>query len=197
MFCPNNPQNDRVPSICVSICENEKTKRNLERKNCVSPSEKKRFPGEFSFHVWNRVTKKSGEKCLLAGNVFRLALMCSTHSKWMSQVEFLKKEKNVFSLSFTWKEKKEIPLKIYFSDTKIFTVMHSPQKSVLHEKNETFPLKKCLSQFHTCKKKKKYIFSLWKYFFIRFHAWKEMSWNIVLYFFSWVCHDKKNKTTFL
>lgn len=128
-------------------------------KNCVSPSEKKRFPGEFSFHVWNRVRKKSGEKCLLARNVFRLALMCSTHSKWMSQVEFLKKEKNVFSLSFTWKEKKEIPLKIYFSDTKIFTVMHSPQKSVLHEKNETFPLKKCLSQFHTRKKKKKKMFS--------------------------------------
>lgn len=117
MFCPNNPQNDRVPSICVSICENEKTKRNLERKNCVSPSEKKRFPGEFFFHVWNRVTKKSGEKCLLAGNVFRLALMCSTHSKWMSQVEFLKKEKNIrfFFTQFHMKrKKKKFPWKYFF-----------------------------------------------------------------------------------
>lgn len=86
-------------------------------KNCVSPSEKKRFPGEFSFHVWNRVTKKSGEKCLLAGNVFRLALMCSTHSKWMSQVEFLKKEKNIrfFFTQFHMKrKKKKFPWKYFF-----------------------------------------------------------------------------------
>lgn len=98
----------------------------------------------------------------------------------------------MFFTQFHMKRKLEIPLKIFFSDKKIFTVIHSPQmfSCFAWKKWNISPKKMFKSVSHTQEKEKKNVFSLWKYFFIRFHAWKEMSWNIVLCFFSWVWQNK-------
>lgn len=162
-------------------------------KNCVSPSEKKRFPGEFSFHVWNRVTKKSGEKCLLARNVFRLALMCSTHSKWMSQVEFLKKEKNIrfFFTQFHMKRKKRnSPENIFFGYKNIHCHAFSTKKCFAWKKWNISPKKMFKSVSHMQEKEKIYFFPLKILFYIFFHEFvmTKKTQNISVEFFS---HEKR------